>query len=186
MATLCTGGVRALSQSLAALEFPTPNTRFLLKVDHAFGTPTSKFYFKLKNVLCLFLFSLKCSVCTKKTIKQCVNTKASDIAEECYSSCGSAKDRKCDGNLYNCLTIPRCGPGAECDPRSGKCRCSQGTSGNGQQCFQGDCASGNCTLLVNSEQNVEVKIEFLYLNANLLSLGRDRHTKPILCFCSWH
>ena len=31
-----------------------------------------------------------------------------------------------------------------------------GLTGNGQQCFSGDCSSGNCTLVSHAEENVEV------------------------------
>ena len=32
-----------------------------------------------------------------------------------------------------------------------------GLTGNGQQCFSGDCSSGNCTLVSHAEENVEVR-----------------------------
>ena len=52
-------------------------------------------------------FSLKCAICTKKSVKQCANSKNEMEEDECYSTCGSAKNKKCDGNYASCLTIPR-------------------------------------------------------------------------------
>lgn len=52
-------------------------------------------------------FSLKCSICTKKSVKQCANSKNEMEEEKCYSTCGSAKNKKCDGNYASCLAIPR-------------------------------------------------------------------------------
>merc|ERR1712066_511979 len=87
------------------------------------GIPNAKYTLSTEGGPCYWdTNNLKCSICTKKTVKQCVNSKK-DIAEECFSSCGSNKDRKCDGNLASCVTIPRCGPGASCDKKSGRCKC---------------------------------------------------------------
>ena len=33
-----------------------------------------------------------------------------------------------------------------------------GLTGNGQQCFEGDCAAGNCTMVVREEESVEVRL----------------------------
>lgn len=52
-------------------------------------------------------FSLKCSICTKKTVKQCVNSKKEMEEDECYSTCGAAKNKKCDGNYASCTAIPK-------------------------------------------------------------------------------
>merc|ERR1711868_319200 len=85
-------------------------------------------------------------------------TKKSDIANECYSYCGTVKNRKCDGNYASCLFIPSCGAGASCNTKSKRCQCDAPYTGNGQQCFEGDCAAGNCSLIQDPSMNVELEI----------------------------
>ena len=49
------------------------------------------------------------------------------------------KDKKCDGNKFDCTQIDLCGPGATCnvDPKkkTGKCQCDDGLVGDGINCF---------------------------------------------------
>ena len=112
--------------------------------------------FVLKLVkLDLHSCSKKCAICTKSTLKQCIRTKKSDINNECYSYCSKATNRKCDGNYASCLFIPSCGPGARCNAKSKKCECEAGYTGNGQQCFSGDCSTG-CDLVTDPSLNIQV------------------------------
>ena len=39
-----------------------------------------------------------------------------------------------------------------------------GLTGNGQQCFEGDCAAGNCTMVVREEESVEVRLSVGLIN----------------------
>ena len=50
------------------------------------------------------------------------------------------KDIKCDGNRFDCTQIPDlCGPGASCvidkKRKTGNCKCEEGLSGDGINCF---------------------------------------------------
>ena len=92
-------------------------------------------------------------------MKQCINTLPAQLNIDCLSTCGTPKNKKCDGNLASCVTIPYCGAGASCNKKSGRCKCAAGMLGNGQQCFEGDCPGANCTLVANAEDNVEISID---------------------------
>merc|ERR1712025_1355554 len=96
------------------------------------GIPNYKYTKSTQGAPCYWdVNNKKCAICTKATLKQCINTKKSDIANECYSYCGTVKNRKCDAPY----------------------------TGNGQQCFEGDCAAGNCSLIQDPSMNVELEID---------------------------
>jgi len=123
------------------------------------GIPNYKYTKSTQGAPCYWdVNNKKCAICTKTTLKQCINTKKSDIANECYSYCGTVKNRKCDGNYASCLFIPSCGAGASCNTKSKRCQCNAPYTGNGQQCFEGDCAAGNCSLIQDPSMNVELEI----------------------------
>jgi len=137
------------------------------------GIPDSKYTLSTEGGPCYWDHTnMKCAICTKKTIKQCAETSASQLDRECYSTCGSAKDRTCDGNLFSCTAIPYCSEGGRCNTKSGRCECNSGYTGNGFQCFDGDCAAGNCSLVTNPAQSVEMEIStssqyFVYAQTEL-------------------
>jgi len=119
------------------------------------GVPGNKYTLSTVGAPCYWDPSSKdCAWCKSKTMKQCGPTSYSD---KCGSICATAKNKKCDGNLFDCTQIPYCGEGAKCDTKSKMCKCNSGLTGNGQQCFEG-CGTGNCTLVVNQEDAVEVSI----------------------------
>merc|ERR1712029_851343 len=62
----------------AVLESPTTNTPSQHRELHATGMST-----------------IKSVPSAPRPLKQCINTKKSDIANECYSYCGTVKNRKC-------------------------------------------------------------------------------------------
>ena len=59
-----------------------------------------------------------------------------------------------------------------------------GLTGNGQQCFEGDCAAGNCTMVVREEESVEVilSVGLIFLNISILAV--HFYQQPIFCICS--
>ena len=67
------------------------------------------------------------------------------------------KDRKCDGNRFDCTQIDLCGPGASCavngKKKSGVCKCDQGLKGNGINCFH-----DNGTVVETEDEIITVKI----------------------------
>merc|ERR1712064_188082 len=103
------------------------------------------------------LTKTNCGTC-KNGGKQCAQSQA-QMNNGCYSYCGSAKDRTCDGNLFSCLKIPFCAHGASCIKKTGRCACKLPYVGNGYQCFSGDCETGNCTLVQDPLDDVQVKID---------------------------
>jgi len=66
-----------------------------------------------------------------------------------------ANSKKCDGVPTTCNNIPKCGYGASCDKKSGKCKCDKGLAGNGFQCF--DATTGEPA--ANPNGNVEISID---------------------------
>merc|ERR1712107_876947 len=117
------------------------------------GIPGNKYTLSTEGAPCYWdPTNLKCAICTKKTMKQCINTLPAQLNIDCLSTCGTPKNKKCDGNLASCVTIPYCGAGASCNKKSGRCKCAAGMLGNGQQCFEGDCPGANCTLVANAGQ----------------------------------
>jgi len=123
------------------------------------GIPNNQFTLSTEGAPCYFdNTNLKCAWCTKKTVKQCAQSQA-QMNNGCYSYCGSAKDRTCDGNLFSCLKIPFCAHGASCIKKTGRCACKLPYVGNGYQCFSGDCETGNCTLVQDPLDDVQVKID---------------------------
>jgi len=77
-----------------------------------------------------------CPVCKNSNMKQCGISK---MAAKCGKFCGPLKDKKCDGNKFDCTQIDLCGAGATCsiDPKkkTGKCQCDDGLVGDGINCF---------------------------------------------------
>jgi len=77
-----------------------------------------------------------CPVCKNSQMKQCGISK---IASKCGKFCAPMKDRKCDGNRFDCTQIDLCGPGATCainnKKKTGTCKCDEGLQGNGINCF---------------------------------------------------
>jgi len=121
------------------------------------GIPGNKFTLSTTGFPCYWDHSNKeCAWCKTSKMKQCG---VSSYTEACGQICAQAKNKNCDGNLFDCTQIPACGKGATCDQKSKQCKCDKDLTGNGQQCFEGDCSTGNCTLLVNVEENIEVSID---------------------------
>merc|ERR1712027_140736 len=60
--------------------------------------------------------------------------------------------KSCDGNLYSCNFIPKCGVGASC--KKGACKCDDGLTGNGQQCQD---SAGE--LVTTAGDNVDITID---------------------------
>jgi len=77
-----------------------------------------------------------CPICKNTKMKQCGISK---IASKCGKFCAPMKDRKCDGNRFDCTQIDLCGPGASCvvdnKRKTGKCFCDEGLAGDGINCF---------------------------------------------------
>merc|ERR1711981_15807 len=77
-----------------------------------------------------------CPICKTSKMKQCGISK---IASKCGKFCAPMKDRKCDGNRFDCTQIDLCGPGASCavnsKAKSGICKCDEGLRGDGINCF---------------------------------------------------
>merc|ERR1711963_303415 len=121
------------------------------------GIPGNKFTLSTTGFPCYWDHSNKeCAWCKTSKMKQCG---VSSYTEACGQICAQAKNKNCDGNLFDCTQIPACGKEATCDQKSKQCKCDKDLTGNGQQCFEGDCSTGNCTLLVNVEENIEVSID---------------------------
>ena len=59
--------------------------------------------------------------------------------------------------MFDCRQNDFCGAGARCVHSSGQCSCGPENIGNGQQCFD-NCADGNCSLIVNEEDKVDLTI----------------------------
>merc|ERR1711902_459820 len=80
------------------------------------------------------------------------------------SDCGRCKNGggQCGAPMERWCQNPRNKNGCEGVPNNKytlSCQCDQGLTGNGQQCFSGDCSSGNCTLVSHAEENVEISID---------------------------
>jgi len=128
------------------------------------GIPNYKYTLSTEGAPCYFDHkNHKCAWCTKKSLKQCSQKNLAQIDDGCYSYCGTAKDRNCDGNLFNCIYNGGwCGQGASCSNKiktSSGCSCNAEYIGNGFQCFSGDCDAGNCTLVPDPADNVKVNID---------------------------
>merc|ERR1712019_238206 len=81
------------------------------------GIPNYKYTKSTQGAPCYWdVNNKKCAICTKTTLKQCINTK------------------------------------------NKRCQCDAPYTGNGQQCFEGDCAAGNCSLIQDPSMNVELEI----------------------------
>jgi len=113
---------------------------------------------------------LSCAVCTNGKMKQCAQN---GVSTKCGHFCSKATDRKCDGNLFNCVQInPMCAAGASCvvneKNKRGQCVCAPGTTGLGfNSCFY-----GNGTIVSNPEETVEISLDtkskyFIYTNEEL-------------------
>ena len=78
----------------------------------------------------------------------------------------SVKDRKCDGNRFDCTQIDLCGPGASCvvnnKAKSGNCKCDDGLQGDGINCFY-----QNGTLAENAEEVITVKKTLYFHNISI-------------------
>ena len=99
------------------------------------------------------------------------------------------KDRKCDGNRFDCTQIDLCGPGASCvvnnKAKSGLCKCDEGLKGNGINCFH-----ENGTVAEREEEVITVKIKksilwdrFPKFNPDtfyFFSLDVNEHKDPVL------
>jgi len=95
--------------------------------------------------------SLECAWCATNQA-QCQESTAS---KKCGSFCKPLKDQVCDGVLTTCNNIPKCGLAANCDKKSGMCKCKKGFSGNGYQCTDNETGLP----ATNPAGEVEVSIE---------------------------
>ena len=90
------------------------------------------------------------------------------------------KDRKCDGNRFDCTQIDLCGPGATCainnKKKTGTCKCDEGLQGNGINCF-----FQNGTLAENGDEVITVKKNFnIFFFSKMFSLDVNEHQNPVL------
>merc|ERR1712110_217771 len=101
------------------------------------GIPNYKYTLSTRGAPCFNNPEDKsCPICKNNKMKQCGISK---IAGKCGKFCAPMKDRKCDGNRFDCTQIDLCGPGASCavnnKAKSGNCKCDEGLRGDGINCF---------------------------------------------------
>ena len=71
--------------------------------------------------------------------------------------------------------------GNNCVLWPGRCECNSGYTGNGFQCFDGDCAAGNCSLVTNPAQvNIIVIIIIISISYCPERGDGDQHQQPVL------
>jgi len=118
------------------------------------GVPSNKYTLSTTGGPCYWDHSdLSCAVCKNGKMRQCGS---SGDASKCGYFCSSPKDKKCDGNLFNCVQINHCAAGAECivKKRSSKCQCGEGMTGKGyNSCYL------NGTLVTNPDEKVEIAMD---------------------------
>jgi len=119
------------------------------------GVPNNKYTVSTTGGPCYWDHSdLSCAVCSNSKMRQCG---MSAVASKCGYFCAKANDKKCDGNLFSCLQIPRCAAGADCivKKKTGTCQCAEGMTGKGYN----SCYHGNGTLVTNPDEVVEISVE---------------------------
>merc|ERR1712038_366089 len=73
------------------------------------GIPNYKYTLSTRGAPCFNNPSDRsCPICKTSKMKQCGISK---IASKCGKFCAPMKDRKCDGNRFDCTQIDLCGPG---------------------------------------------------------------------------
>jgi len=133
------------------------------------GIPNYKYTLSTRGAACFNNPEDKsCAFCTNTNMKQCGISK---IASKCGMFCSSMKDRKCDGNKFDCTQIQGlCGAGASCvvNKRKGKCVCDEGLIGNGINCFH-----QNGTQPINREEIVEFSMNMNIETVNVISTNDE-------------